>query len=89
MKILLLICLMLMFFVFIKQDIAEISKDAFVGAWLFNEDQGKIARDSTGNGHDGEIGNGIKWTDGQYGSKSLLFPLSAQQTPGGILSLRL
>jgi hypothetical protein len=77
MKISLFICLMLIFFVFIEQGIAEIPKDAFVGVWLFNEDQGKVAKDSTGKGHDGEIGNGIKWTDGQYGSKALLFPGSA------------
>lgn len=74
MKISLFICLVLMFYVFIGQGIAEIPKDAFVGVWLFDEGQGKVAKDSTGKGHDGEIANGIKWTDGQYGSKSLLFP---------------
>ena len=51
--------------------------ESVVAIWLFDENSGDTARDSSPNGHDGEIGDGIKWTDGQYGSKALLLPGSA------------
>jgi hypothetical protein len=51
--------------------------EAAVGIWLFDEDSGRTTRDSSGNGYDGEVGNGIKWIDGKYGSKALHFPGSA------------
>ena len=53
---------------------AQIDQKAIVGVWLFDEGGGKTASDSSGNGHDGKIGNGIKWIAGQYSSKALHFP---------------
>jgi len=53
---------------------AEIEPATVVGIWLFDEGRSNIASDSSGNGLDGEIGNGIQWVDGQYGSKALHFP---------------
>ena len=42
-----------------------------VGLWHFDEGSGKVAKDSSGNGNDGEILGG-KWVDGQIG-KALEF----------------
>jgi len=42
------------------------------GMWLFDEDSGNIATDSSGNGNDGKLMNGPKWVDGKFG-KALSF----------------
>ncbi len=42
-----------------------------VGAWLFDEDKGDVAKDASGNGHDGEIIN-AKSVNGKFG-KALEF----------------
>jgi hypothetical protein len=34
---------------------------AMVGRWLFNEGQGKVAKDSSGHGHDATLANGAAW----------------------------
>ena len=60
---------------------AQIDQKAIVGVWLFDEGGGKTASDSSGNGHDGKIGNGIKWIAGQYSSKALHFPGAAVVGP--------
>ena len=44
-----------------------------VGVWLFNEGEGDVARDSSGNNHHGQILAGVKWTEGTSGS-ALKFP---------------
>jgi hypothetical protein len=64
-------------FAIISISHAEIDPETAVGIWLFDENQGNIAQDSSGKGNNGEIGKGLKWADGQYGSKSLDFPGSA------------
>ena len=38
--------------------------DGLVGAWLFDEGAGKVAGDSSGNGHDGELVGNAEWEDG-------------------------
>ena len=39
-----------------------------VGAWLFDEGEGKVVSDSSENGNDGEIvGEDVKWVDGKFG----------------------
>jgi hypothetical protein len=49
------------------------SVEAFVdpdvaGIWLFDEDEGEVATDSSGNGNDGVIMGGVQWTaDGKFG----------------------
>jgi len=37
-----------------------------VGLWLFDEGSGNVAKDSSGNGHDGEI-QGAQWGTGKFG----------------------
>ena len=43
-----------------------------VGVWLFDEGNGKIVRDASGNGHDGEIIGEVAWVDGKF-EKALKF----------------
>ncbi len=62
------------FIVWVGLSSAEINPESVAGIWLFDEGDGATAKDSSGNGHDGEIGNAVKWTDGQYGSAALNFP---------------
>ena len=51
--------------------LAKIDPDSITGMWLFNEGKGNTAKDSSGNGNDGEI-HGAKWVDGKFG-KALEF----------------
>ena len=39
-----------------------------VGMWLFDEVNGDIAKDSSGNGNDGKLMGGPKWVAGMFGS---------------------
>ena len=43
------------------------AKANLVAAWSFDEGSGKVAKDITGNGHDGEIKD-AKWVLGKFGS---------------------
>ena len=45
---------------------AKIEKSTICGVWLFNETGGDVAKDSSGNGNDGEV-VGCEWADGKYG----------------------
>ena len=74
-----LICFGLTYLMWITPETgyAQIDQKAIVGVWLFDEGSGKTASDSSGNGHEGKIGSGIKWIAGQYNSKALHFPGSA------------
>lgn len=46
---------------------AKIDKKTIAGMWLFDENKGKVANDSSGNGNHGTI-NAPKWDDGKFGS---------------------
>ena len=46
---------------------ANVLEDALVGVWLFDENQGGVAKDASGNGHDGKI-IGAKWLQGKIKS---------------------
>ena len=46
---------------------AKIDPKTVAGIWLFDEGNGKIAEDLSGNGNDGELKEGTKWEDGQFG----------------------
>ena len=46
---------------------AEIDPKTVVGIWLFDEGTGKAAKDLSGNDNDGELMEGTKWEDGQFG----------------------
>jgi len=39
-----------------------------IGVWLFEEDNGKVVKDVSSNGHDGEIIGKVKWSKGKFGS---------------------
>ena len=47
--------------------------DNTVAVWLFEEDGGKVVRDASGNGHDGEIIGNLNSVRGKFG-KGLDFP---------------
>jgi len=49
------------------QSFAKIDKKAIVGMWLFNEGEGKVAKDSSDNGNNGELIGNPKWVKGQFG----------------------
>ena len=42
------------------------SSAELIGQWLFDEGDGKVAKDSSGNGHDGEFVGKLNWVDGQF-----------------------
>ena len=53
------------------QSYAKIDPKTIVGMWLFDEGNGKIAKDLSGNGNDGTL-EGPNWVDGKFG-KALEF----------------
>ena len=59
------------------QGFAKIDPKTIVGYWPLDEGVGDIAKDASGNGHDGKLINGPKWVDGKFG-KALRF--DGQQT---------
>ena len=46
---------------------AKIDPETVAGIWLFDEGTGKTAKDLSGNGNDGELKEGAKWENGQFG----------------------
>ena len=46
---------------------AEIDPGTVVGLWLFDEGNGKVASDASGNGLDGEFEGKPKWVQGKFG----------------------
>lgn len=63
--------LFILFSIILSFCVTLYSYSAVVGAWLFDEGQGEIAKDSSGNKNDGKI-NKAKWVNGKYG-KALEF----------------
>ena len=53
---------------FLRLSNAEIDPKSIVGAWLFDETSGKIAKDSSDNNNDGTVVGGAKWVKGKFGS---------------------
>lgn len=47
---------------------AKIEPEMIVGMWLFDEGDGDIAADSSGNGNDGTLLSNPEWVDGKFGS---------------------
>jgi hypothetical protein len=54
------------------QSVAKIDLETVVAMWLFDEGKGDVAKDSSGNGLDGEFVKAPKWVDGKFG-KALEF----------------
>jgi len=46
----------------------EIDLETCVGIWLFDEGEGNIATDSSGNENDGELMGGAEWVEGKFGN---------------------
>ena len=40
-------------------------KNGLVGWWKFDETKGKVAKDSSGSGHDGKLSGDPKWVSGK------------------------
>ena len=62
-----LVCISISLFCLIFSGVsyAKIDLKACIGAWLFDEGKGDVAKDSSGSGNDAKIVNGVKWTNGQ------------------------
>jgi hypothetical protein len=73
------ISLILVSQMFAFQSYAKIDLGTCVGTWLFDEGNGDIAKDSSGNGNDGKI-NGATWVNGKF-SKALSFNSKAWGVP--------
>jgi hypothetical protein len=58
--------------VFTASSYAKLDSKNIVGMWLFDEGNGNIAKDSSGNKNEGTIMNGPKWVDSKFG-KALSF----------------
>jgi hypothetical protein len=46
---------------------AKIDPKTIVGMWLFDENKGDVAADSSGNKNDGKLVGSPKWVDGKFG----------------------
>ena len=51
----------------VQPVLAQSVKDGLVAYWAFNDEDGDIASDSSGNGHDGTLEGDPEWTDGIFG----------------------
>ncbi len=60
------VCLLLLF-VLSAPLFAKIDPKTVVGVWLFDDGGGKVAKDSSGNKHDGEIVDKVNWVNGKFG----------------------
>lgn len=47
---------------------AKLDLESCIGLWLFNENDGDTATDSSGNENDGMLKNGPKWVEGKFGT---------------------
>ena len=59
------VCFLFVLLIFTSE--AEFDPETLVGVWLFDEGNGKVAEDSSGNGLDGALKGNAKWVDGQFG----------------------
>jgi hypothetical protein len=58
---------------FAFQSAARIDPESVVGVWLFDTDPKGGVKDSSENGHEGEIKGNVKWVDGKF-DNALEFP---------------
>ena len=59
--------LMLLLSIFCYFKISSVSAEA-IGVWLFDEGDGKIVKDVSGNEHHGEIVGEVAWAGGKFGT---------------------
>ena len=67
------VSLVVLGFCFVSLGYTRIEPDDVIGVWLFDEDSGKIIKDSSGNGNDGEALGKFKRKPGKFGG-GLEFP---------------
>jgi hypothetical protein len=60
--------LMLIGLLFADSSYARIDPQTVAGLWLFDEGDGDVAEDSSGNGNHGTIVGNADWVDGKFGS---------------------
>lgn len=60
--------LILIGLLFAGQGSAEIDVGTLVGSWLFDENTGDVARDTSGNANHGTLLDGPQWVEGKFGS---------------------
>ena len=60
----------------------KVLADGLVAHWALDEGGGTTARDSSGNGHDGQLGGGTWITDGRFGGGLRLIAGDAVAVPG-------
>lgn len=75
-------------FMLVQLSIAEIDPNTIVGAWLFDEIDGKVAADSSDNGNDGNLVGGAKWVEGKFGNAIELNGTDAWVTVPAIAPLK-
>ena len=46
---------------------AKINPENIMGMWLFDEGEGDVAEDSSGNDNDMDLNNGVTWVEGKFG----------------------
>lgn len=46
---------------------SKIDEGSIIGMWLFDEGEGDVVGDSSGNGNNGTLINGPKWVEGKFG----------------------
>ncbi len=62
-----LLCLLFLSIILVNQVYAKIDKKNAIGIWLLDENGGKVARDSSGNGNHGTYAGNPKWVEGKFG----------------------
>ncbi len=68
MKISVMACfLLIMATLFALPSFAQDLTKGLVAYWMFNDGDGAIARDSSGNGHDGDLLGDPEWVEGRFG----------------------
>ena len=75
--------------VFAGMSDAKIDPDTVVGIWLFDENSGDVAIDSSGNGNDGKFTGSPKWVTGKFGKALQLDGSSASVDCGNTATLDL
>ena len=64
---------------------AAVDPETVVAMWLFDEGDGEIASDSSGNGHDGVFNGNVNWAKGKFGEALLFDGTNAYVNAGEVL----
>lgn len=62
------VSLMIISLLFVNLGYAKIDPKTVVGLWLFDENAGTLAKDSSGNNNNGTLKGNVKWVAGKFGS---------------------